>query len=153
PPSHSRTRPRTSRRRPLRGEMAMAAGRGRMRILFFSHYFPPEGNAPATRVHAMSRYWVRSGHPLTVITSAPNVPNGVVYAGYRNRLYQRECIDGIDTVRVWTYLAANKGTLLRILNFLSYMATAAVAGACQRRPDVIVATSPQFFCGWAGVVV
>ncbi len=130
----------------------MAAGRGRMRILFFSHYFPPEGNAPATRVHAMSSRWVRGGHAVTVITCAPNVPNGVVYEGYRNRLYQRERIDGIDTVRVWTYLAANKGTVLRIFNFLSYMTTAVLAGLCVRRPDVIVATSPQFFCGWAGVI-
>ena len=124
-----------------------------MKIAVFTHYFPPEGNAPATRMHALCKQWQASGDDVTVLTCAPNVPNGVVYEGYRNRVYQTEEIDGVRVVRVWTYLAANKGTLLRIVNYLSYMATAIVAGALMRKPDVIVATSPQFFCGWAGVWV
>jgi len=123
------------------------------RVLFLSHYFPPEGNAPATRVHGLCRQWVADGQHVTVITCAPNVPSGVVYEGYRNRLYQRERVDGIDVIRVWTYLAANRGTALRILNYLSYMVSATVAALFTGRCDVVVATSPQFFCGWAGVLV
>ena len=122
-----------------------------MRILFITHYFPPEGNAPATRVHAMCKRWVDMGHDVTVITCAPNVPDGQVYAGYKNKLYQRETIDGINVVRVWTYLAANKGTLLRTTNFVSFQFSAILASIFQKRPDVVIATSPQFFCGWAGV--
>ena len=41
----------------------------------------------------------------------------------------------------------------RILNYLSFCATATLAGLGARRPDVVIATSPQFFCGWAGVFV
>jgi len=93
------------------------------------------------------------GHEVTVITGVPNVPNGVVYEGYRNRWLQRECVDGIETIRVWTYLAANKGTARRILNYLSLMFSAVVAGSRVRKPDLAIATSPQFFCGWAGVWV
>jgi glycosyltransferase involved in cell wall biosynthesis len=124
-----------------------------MRILFFTHYFHPEGNAPATRVTELTRRWAAAGHDVTVVTGVPNVPDGVVYEGYRNRLLQRERREGVDVVRVWTWLAPNKGTLRRILNFVSYMATAALAGVFLRRPDVVIATSPQFFCGWAGVLV
>jgi glycosyltransferase involved in cell wall biosynthesis len=125
-----------------------------MHILFLSHYFVPENNAPAARVHSMAREWTRQGHRVTVITSAPNVPTGVVYEGYRNRLCQQEWIDGIRTVRVWTYLAANRGRLLRGFNFFSYLVTAGVAGALLRpRADVVIATSPQFFAGCAGVPV
>lgn len=126
------------------------------RVLYLSHYFPPEGNAPATRVHAFCRRWVRRlPIPLaaTVITCAPNVPDGVVYDGYRNRLSQREVIDGIDVIRVWTYLAPNAGTVRRILNYLSFMLSATVRAMFIARPDVVIATSPQFFCGWAGVFV
>jgi glycosyltransferase involved in cell wall biosynthesis len=125
----------------------------RRRVLFLTHYFPPEGNAPASRVHALCKHWARQGHDVTVITCAPNVPNGVVYNGYRNKLYQKESVDGIRTIRVWTYLAANKGTGRRILNYLSYMASAIVAAVWTKKPDLIIATSPQFFCGWAGVIV
>ena len=124
-----------------------------MKILFLSHYFPPEGNAPATRVHEMCKRWVKSGHRVTVVTCAPNVPTGKVYEGYRNRWRQRETIDGIEVVRVWTFIAANKGTFLRVLNYLSYMISATLAGLSAERPDVCIATSPQFFCGWAGALV
>jgi hypothetical protein len=122
-----------------------------MHILFLSHYFFPENNAPAARVHGMAKEWAREGHRVTVLTCAPNVPAGVVYEGYRNRPYQEEWVDGIRTVRVWTYLAANRGRVRRGLNFLSYMAAAGAAGPLIRpRADVVVATSPQFFAGWAG---
>lgn len=121
-----------------------------MRILFFSHYFPPEVNAPASRTHENCKRWVRAGHDVTVVTCAPNCPDGVVYDGYKNRLWQSETVDGIRVIRVWTYVAANKGTVRRILNFLTYMGTAVLASLLLKRPDVIIATSPQFFCGWAG---
>ncbi len=125
-----------------------------MHILFLSHYFVPENNAPAARVHGLAKEWARLGHRVTVLTGAPNVPAGVVYEGYRNRLYQEEWIEGIRTARVWTYLAANRGRVRRGLNFLSYMAAAGTAGSALRpRADVVIATSPQFFAGWAGVPV
>jgi glycosyltransferase involved in cell wall biosynthesis len=125
----------------------------RLRILFFSHYFPPEGNAPASRTFAHCRRWIAAGHDVTVVTCAPNHPRGVLYAGYRNRLRQVECQAGIRVVRVATYLAANAGTWRRTANYLSYMFSAALFGLFERRPDVVIATSPQFFCGWAGVIV
>lgn len=124
-----------------------------MHIVFFTHYFPPEGNAPATRTYDHCVRWVRAGHQVTVITGAPNVPTGKVYEGYRNRIWpQVSEVDDIKVVRVWTVIAANKGTFWRIINFVSYMFSAIVGYliACNR-PDVIIATSPQFFCGWAGV--
>jgi len=102
---------------------------------------------------ANCRRWVKLGHEVHVITCAPNVPNGVVYEGYRNRFCQTEVIDGIRVTRVWTYLAANKGTAKRILNYLSFMVSATLAGLSAQRPDLVLATSPQFFNGWAGVIL
>ena len=57
-----------------------------MHILFLSHYFVPENNAPAARVHAMSREWARLGHRVTVLTCVPNVPAGVPFDGYWSEL-------------------------------------------------------------------
>ncbi|GAB6165757.1 glycosyltransferase family 4 protein [Thermostilla marina] len=125
-----------------------------MHILFLTHYFPPEVNAPATRTYEHCVRWVKAGHRVTVITCNPNHPKGVIYPGYRNRLRaQRDVVDGIEVVRVWTLLAPNAGTVRRILNFLSYMVAAIIASFRIRKVDVVVATSPQFFCGWAGVWV
>ena len=124
-----------------------------MRILFLSHYFPPEGNAPAARTHAHCRRWAAAGHDVTVITCAPNHPRGVVYPGYRNRPRQVEQMDGIRVVRVLTWLAPNRGLWARVASWFSYLVAATLSGSLQDRPDVVVATSPQPLCAWAGVLV
>jgi colanic acid biosynthesis glycosyl transferase WcaI len=123
-----------------------------MHILFLSDNFPPEANAPATRLHEHAQRWVRAGHQVTVITGAPNFPEGKLFPGYRNRWRAVEQLDGIRVVRVKTYITANEGFLRRTLDYVSFMLTSFVAGLFEQRPDVVVATSPQFFCavgGWA----
>lgn len=121
-----------------------------MRILFFSHYYTPEVNAPASRTSDHCRAWAAQGHEVTVVTSAPNHPHGKVYPGYRNRPYQSEMLDGVRVVRVGTWMAANEGFARRILNYVSYLASAILVLPFLPRADVVVSTSPQFFCGLAG---
>lgn len=124
-----------------------------MNILFLSDNFPPETNAPATRLYEHAIRWVRDGHTVTVITCAPNFPEGRLMSGYRNAWRQVETIDGIRVVRVKTYITANEGFLKRTLDYMSFMVMAVVMGVFERRPDVVVATSPQFFCAVGGWVL
>jgi colanic acid biosynthesis glycosyl transferase WcaI len=119
-------------------------------ILFLSDNFPPESNAPASRLHEHARYWVRAGHRVTVITGVPNFPEGKVYPGYENRWHQREQLDGIEVVRVKTLIAPNEGFFARTLDYLSFMCSGAAAGLIERRPDLVVASSPQFFAAVGG---
>lgn len=121
-----------------------------MHILFLSDNFPPEVNAPASRTFEHCREWVADGHRVTVITCAPNFPAGRVMEGYRNRLFARETMDGIEVIRVWSYITANEGFLRRTLDYLSYACAASLAALFVRKVDVIVATSPQFFTACAG---
>jgi glycosyltransferase involved in cell wall biosynthesis len=120
-----------------------------MHILFLTDNFPPEVNAPASRTFEHCREWVKAGHRVTVITGAPNFPKGKVFDGYRNRIWQREAMAGIDVIRVWTYISANQGFAKRTLDYLSYMVTGFLASLFVRRIDVIVGTSPQFFTACA----
>lgn len=123
-----------------------------MNILFLSDNFPPESNAPASRLFDHARAWVRKGHRVTVVTCAPNFPEGKVFEGYHNRWYSVEWLEGIRVVRVKSYITANEGFARRSLDYASFMVSGYLAGLLQERPDVIVATSPQFFCavgGWA----
>lgn len=124
-----------------------------MKILFLTHYFPPEVNAPANRTHEHARRWVRDGHEVTIITGVPNHPKGQLFPGYRNRWLQEEEIDGIRVMRTWMYLTSNQGFARRILNYVLFALTATIASLRAGRPDVVVATSPQFFCGLAGAAV
>jgi colanic acid biosynthesis glycosyl transferase WcaI len=122
-------------------------------ILFLSDNFPPETNAPASRLHEHATRWVKAGHDVTVVTCAPNFPTGKVFAGYRNRWRSVERIDGIRVVRVKTYITANEGSFMRTLDYLSFMVVGFLVGLFERRVDVVVATSPQFFCGMAGCLL
>jgi colanic acid biosynthesis glycosyl transferase WcaI len=123
-----------------------------MNILFLSDNFPPEVSAAASRVYERACYWVQEKHRVSVITSAPNFPWGKLYDGYKNSWVQKEQMDNINVIRVKTFMAPNKGFFLRTVDFISYMIMAVIVGSFQQKPDVIIATSPQFFAavgGWA----
>ena len=124
-----------------------------MHILFLTDNFPPEVNAPASRTMEHCREWARQGHKVTVITCAPNFPSGKVFAGYRNRLWHQETMEGVEVVRIWTYITANEGFLRRTLDYVSFMFAAFLAAPFVRDADVVVATSPQFFTACAGYLV
>jgi glycosyltransferase involved in cell wall biosynthesis len=122
-----------------------------MKILYVSQYFPPEMGAPAARVFELSREWVRLGHQVTVLTGFPNHPTGIIPPEYRGQWLRREVVDGIRVVRVPIYAAANRGVAKRIANYLSYAASASVVGPwVAERPDLVLATSPQFLTAIAG---
>lgn len=121
-----------------------------MKILFLTENFPPETNAAANRVYERAKFWAAWGHEITVITCAPNFPKGEIHDGYANKWYQTENVDGIKIVRVKTFITPNEGVLLRMFDFLSFMITGFFASLVQRRPDIVVATSPQFFTAIAG---
>lgn len=125
-----------------------------MRITFLCQYFPPEMGAPSARTFEHARHWARLGHEVTVITGFPNHPTGIIRPEYRGEIVKREQVEQIDLLRTWVYVTANRGFVKRILNFLSFFASSILFGAWMtRRPDVVVGTSPQFFCAVGAYVL
>ena len=122
-------------------------------ILFLTHYFPPEVNAPANRTYEHAIIWQKLGASVTIITNHPNHPQGRLYDGYKNRWFSTEIMDGIRIIRVKTFLTANKGNIERSLNFIVYFFLAIKASTLVKNIDVIIATSPQFLCGLAGNII
>jgi len=124
-----------------------------VKILYVCQYFPPEMGAPAARAVELARHWARLGHEVTVLTGFPNHPTGVVPPEWRPRLRQlvyREMVDGIHVVRTWLLPLPNRKSYERILNYSSFCVSAALRGLELRRPDVVIATSPQLLVGLAG---
>ena len=89
--------------------------------------------------------WVKAGYQVTIVTGVPNFPKGKVFDGYRNKLWQRETVEGIRVIRVWTYITANEGFIRRIIDYLSFMLSSFIASFFIRNVDLVVGTSPQFF--------
>jgi len=116
-----------------------------MHILFLTDNFPPEGNAPATRTFEHAREWINKGHKVTVITCAPNFPEGKVFDGYKNKWLSKKKIEGINVWRVKTYITANEGFIKRTIDFISFMLSSLFFGLFTRKIDIVIGTSPQFF--------
>ena len=123
-----------------------------MRILFLTDNFPPETNAPAVRTYEHCLKWINMGYKVTVITCFPNFPKGKVFEGYSNKLYQKENIDGIRVIRVWSYITANNGFVKRIIDYVSYAVSSFLFGLFVKT-DLIIATSPQFFTAISGMML
>ena len=124
-----------------------------MHILFFTQYFPPEVHAPASRTFDHCKQWIATGHQVTVITCAPSHPKGILFTGYKNRLWQSEDINGIKVIRVWSLITPNKGFFKRILGYMTFFPGSTVAGLFVRNVDVVVGTSPQIFSPLAAGIV
>ena len=123
-----------------------------------SQYFPPEMGAPAARVSELARHWVQSGHEVTVLTGFPNSPTGVIPQEYKakfRRLICREDMDGVRVIRTWLLPVPTKPRY-RILNYVSFRLSSCLSGSFLKRPDVIIATSPQLLVGltgwWLGLI-
>jgi glycosyltransferase involved in cell wall biosynthesis len=121
-----------------------------LRILILTHHFPPEVSAGASRFHELARAWVAAGHQVTAVTCAPNHPAGVLFSDYHNRLWQEETIDGVRVVRLWTFLAPNRGYVRRTMAYASYPVATTVAAPFLPAADVLISTTPHFFCGLSG---
>ena len=124
-----------------------------MKVLYVTHYYPPEMGAPAARVSELAKYWTKEGNEVTVLTGFPNHPNGIVHPDYRSRfrrLFATEVQNGTKVVRTWLIPRPIRKSLDRILNYTSFCISAAIRGSFLRRPDVVIATSPQLLVGLSG---
>jgi colanic acid biosynthesis glycosyl transferase WcaI len=124
-----------------------------LRILLLTDNYPPETSPPALRCSTHAKRWVKRGHHVNIVTSFPNFPLGKVFGGYRQSLYKREILDTVDVLRVPTLVFANRGIVLRVIDFLSFMVSGSIGSLFVGRPDVVIATSPQFFTAVAGWLV
>src|SRR6266853_3757616 len=120
-------------------------------ILFITPYFPPEKAAPAVRLSETAMHLVKRGYQVTVLTTVPNYPTGIVPPEYRGYVIKKELLGGVRVVRVWSYTSPNKGFLRRILAQLSFGCLAPILGGkAVGHPDVIIVGSPPLFNVIAG---
>lgn len=121
-----------------------------MHILFITHYFAPDSGAAANRLTRLARHLHERGHEITVLTTLPHYPQGVVPPDYRGRFAVVEERDGIRVIQVWLWVTQNPSIARRLLSQLSFMLTCSIRGVFMLRPDVIFIENQPIFTGLAG---
>lgn len=124
-----------------------------MYILFITQYFSPEIGAASERLTGLAFNLSKLGYKVTVITGFPSYPFGMVYLGYKKRLFMQEEISGVRIIRVWFYTTKKTGAVARLLNYLSFMFSSILAGILTKKADFVVATSGPIFTALAGYIL
>jgi colanic acid biosynthesis glycosyl transferase WcaI len=119
-----------------------------MKILIVSNYFYPETVGDGVRIFQLARDLKSRGHEVTVVTSFPSYPAGILFNGYRNRLRTEEVVEGIRVVRTLTWATVSKAFWSRVLGFGCFCASAIIGGSLAGlRADVVFAPVPPLPLG------
>lgn len=123
----------------------------KLRLLLLTQWFDPE---PTFKGLVFARELVRQGFDVEVVTGFPNYPGGRVYSGYKIKLIQRECIDGVHITRLPLYPNHDQSAIKRVLNYASFAASALVYGLfVAKRADVMYAYHPPLTVGVAASLI
>jgi glycosyltransferase involved in cell wall biosynthesis len=119
-------------------------------VLYFHQYFATRRRSTATRSYELARRLVERGHRVTIVSrdtrrleAGRDEPVGRVVA--------REQVDGIDVLFLNIPYANRYPTPVRMASFTAFTIAASVAGALQRKPDVVFASSTPLTIGIAGL--
>jgi glycosyltransferase involved in cell wall biosynthesis len=121
-------------------------------ILIVSQYFPPETGASQTRWDELSKRWSDNA-PVTVLTSAPDYPEGEIYDGYENSWLRREKRGDVDVLYTKTITSSSGNLVRRSLKFVWFMFISIVVGIRYTSPSVVIATSPQPLTGVSAWII
>lgn len=121
-----------------------------MRILYITEWFDPE---PTPKGLSFVKHLQSLGHEVEVLTGFPSYPGGVLYPGYRQSVYQRQVMDGVNVLRVPIYPSHDRSPIRRIITYASYAFSSALLGPwIVKRFDLAYVYTPPATAGLAAVV-
>lgn len=121
-------------------------------VVVVTQYFPPETGAAPTRWDELTKRWSADAS-VTVLTSAPDYPEGELYDGYDNGWVHRETRGDVDVIYTKTVTSSSGNLSRRSLKFLWFMLVSLVVGLRYTSPTTVVATSPQPLTGVSAWII
>lgn len=122
-----------------------------MRVIFLTHYFPPEVGAPQARLWALAGGLAGRGVEVTVHTCPPHYPDGAVKPPYSNALWREEWAGQVRVVRSAVAAFPNRGFARRLLDHASFALSSLALAHRAGGADVAVVESPPLFLAAAAV--
>lgn len=112
-------------------------------LLYGTNYYPEPIGIPRYTTE-MAEDMAMAGHSVTVIAAAPLYPTWTRNPAYRYGWYSRETRNGVEIIRVPTYIPRNTDFFQRILYELFFWLASipVLLREALRRPDALIVTSP-----------
>ena len=125
-----------------------------MKILYITQYFYPEVGATTNRALANIRYFANKGHDVTVLTEMPNHPRGIIFDGYKRKLFMTERMENFVIKRVFVFTSVKKNFLTRLLFYISFAFLGTISAiSTWKKYDLVYVTSPPLFVGIIGLIL
>jgi glycosyltransferase involved in cell wall biosynthesis len=116
-----------------------------MKVLIITQHYPPDLGASAFRLKALTNELIKRNHEVTVLTATPNRYSSLKVEEDKN------VEEKIIRIPVKTGKDSALAQILRQLNFYLKMKKAA-KGLCKENEfDIVIASSPPFLIGVAGI--
>lgn len=125
-----------------------------MRVVVIGINYPPEVAGIAPQTAALCRHLAARGDDVCMLTAKPHYPAWRVFADHRQSGFVRQTLDGVQVIRLPTYIPARPGSLIRRLLYDgSFALTACLAALLLPRADVYVYVGAQPAAAAATAVV
>ena len=121
-------------------------------VLYFHQYFATRRRSTATRSYELARRLVERGHRVTIVSRDTRMLEAGRDERPAGRVVAREQVDGIDVLFLNVPYANRYPTAVRLASFTAFTLAASVAGALERKPDVVFASSTPLTIGIAGLL-
>jgi glycosyltransferase involved in cell wall biosynthesis len=120
----------------------------KLRIWLANHYAVPPNMAGITRHYELAREWIaREGAEVTLFLSAFIHPRRTFITEEEKK--SLEPSKGLKLHWLWSF-PHQTNDVKRILNMASFAFLFFLSGLLQKRPDVLIASSPHLFTGFVG---
>ncbi len=122
-----------------------------MNILILSQYYHPE---PLPKIHELAESLAKKNHSVTVITGFPNYPKGAVFEGYKQTIFKRERINGVEVIRLPLFPDHSRSVLRRLLNYGSFALSVSILGPIFiKKIDVMYVWHPPLTVGIPAILL
>lgn len=117
-----------------------------MNIIVVYQYYQSTNAPGVSLIYTWTQHLAELGHDVTVVTGETGYMhcNKPTLPWYR-RIIRKERIGKVQVCRTYTYSGLHKNYLCRLLSFISFSLSSAIALFFRKKPDVIIGSSPPIF--------
>ena len=91
--------------------------KNKKKILIISECFYPE----EFKINDIAFEWAKEGNDVDVLTLIPTYPKGFVFTNYKNKLFIKEKINGVNIIRLRSVQGYRDSKIKKILKYLNFL--------------------------------